>query len=75
MNLTFPIHLLDHTTASFDSCKVALATRTILIKEQARGTREAHLLEHLRELVWTVEEEDEDGDVNESGRHEGDLKI
>ena len=63
-HIALPVDVVHHLTALHDALHVALSPRAVLVKEQPRGARTAHFVEHFLERVGAVEEQYQHRNVN-----------
>ena len=56
MHLALPVDVANDTSASLDASHIAFASRSVLIQEELGGSCLAHLVEHLLQVVGTIEE-------------------
>ena len=66
MHLTLPINILIrcYLPARLDTRHIPLTSCSILIEEQLGRTSLLHLVKHFLEIVGTIEEKHQYGDIN-----------
>ena len=65
MHVALPVNILvgHNLAASLYACQVALATRSVLKEEQARGTGPPHFVEYFLKRVATGKEQQQHGNI------------